>query len=154
MPDFTVRYAKKSELERVNEIRYQVNRVHSNGRPDIFRDDFCNEMKNVVYKIPENEYSDVIVAVNGDTICGFATVEYIVKEKSPYNLQRKFYRIAEFGVDENFRRMGVATKLIKEAKNRGFDRLELDVWEFNEGAMRFYDSVGFKTYREYKEMNI
>lgn len=80
MPDFTVRYAKKSELERVNEIRYQVNRVHSNGRPDIFRDDFCDEMKNIVYKVFENEYSDVIVAVNGDTICGFATVEYIVKK--------------------------------------------------------------------------
>ena len=64
-------------------------------------------------------------------------------------MQRKFYQIAEFGVDENFRRMGVATKLIsfckQEAKNRGFD---------NEGAMKFYDSVGFKTYREYKEMNI
>ena len=42
----------------------------------------------------------------------------------------------------------------QDAKNRGFDRLELDVWEFNEGAMKFYDSVGFKTYREYKEMNI
>lgn len=138
MPEFTVRYAKKSELERVNEIRYQVNRVHSNGRPDIFRDDFCDEMKNIVYKVFDGENSDVIVAVNGDTICGFATVEYIVKEKSPYGLQRKFYRIAEFGVDENFRRMGVATKLInfckQEAKNRGFDRLELDVWEFNEGA--------------------
>ena len=51
MPDFTVRYAKKSELERVNEIRYQVNRVHLNGRPDIFRDDFCDEMKNIVYKV-------------------------------------------------------------------------------------------------------
>ncbi len=52
----------------------------------------------------------------------------------------------------------VATKLIsfckQEAKNRDFDRLELDVWEFNEGAIKFYDSVGFKTYREYKEMNI
>ena len=122
MPDFTVRYAKKSELERVNEIRYQVNRVHSNGRPDIFRDDFCDEMKNIVYKVFDGENSDVIVAVNGDTICGFAT------------------------------------KLIsfckQEAKNRGFDRLELDVWEFNEGAIKFYDSVGFKTYREYKEMNI
>lgn len=158
MPDFTVRYAKKSELDRVNEIRYQVNRVHSNGRPDIFRDDFCDEMKNIVYKVFDGENSDVIVAVNGDTICGFATVEYIVKEKSPYGLQREFYQICEFGVDENFRRMGVATKLInfckQEAKNRGFDRLELDVWKFNEGAMKFYDSVGFKTYREYKEMNI
>lgn len=80
MPDFTIRYAKKSELDRVNEIRYQVNRVHSNGRPDIFRDDFCDEMKNIVYKVFDGENSDVIVAVNGDTICGFATVEYIVKE--------------------------------------------------------------------------
>lgn len=51
MPDFTIRYAKESELERVNEIRYQVNRVHSNGRPDIFRYDFCDEMKNIVYKV-------------------------------------------------------------------------------------------------------
>ena len=116
MPDFTIRYAKKSELERVNEIRYQVNRVHSNGRPDIFRDDFCDEMKNIVYKVFDGENSDVIVAVNGDTICGFATVEYIVKEKSPYGLQRKFYQICEFGVDENFRRMGVATKLINFCK--------------------------------------
>ena len=35
MPDFTEKdeYAKKSELDRVNEIRHQVNRVHSNGRP-------------------------------------------------------------------------------------------------------------------------
>lgn len=48
-----------------------------------------------------------------------------------------------------------ANRLCKqEAKNRGFDRLELDVWEFSKGAMKFYDSVGFKTYREYKEMNI
>lgn len=70
MPDFTIRYAKKSELDRVNEIRYQVNRVHSNGRPDIFRDDFCDEMKNIVYKVFDGENSDVIVAVNGDTICG------------------------------------------------------------------------------------
>ena len=125
---------------------------------DLIYSEMISEMKNIVYKVFDGENSDVIVAVNGDTICGFATVEYIVKEKSPYGLQRKFYRIAEFGVDENFRRMGVATKLIsfckQEAKNRDFDRLELDVWEFNEGAIKFYDSVGFKTYREYKEMNI
>lgn len=158
MTDCIIRYAEKSELDRVNEIRYQVNKVHSNGRPDIFRDDFSDEMKNIVYKVFDGENSDVIVAVNGDTICGFATVEYIVKAKSPYGLQRKFYQICEFGVDENFRRMGVATKLInfckQEAKNKGFDRLELDVWEFNEDAIKFYDSVGFKTYREYKEMDI
>ena len=63
-----------------------------------------------------------------------------------------------FDTLRDYAECGVATKLInfckQEAKNRDFDRLELDVWEFNEGAMKFYDFVGFKTYREYKEMNI
>lgn len=28
---------------------------------------------------------------------------------------------------------------------------KVDVWEFNEGALEFYESVGFKTYRRYME---
>jgi len=36
----------------------------------------------------------------------------------------------------------------------GFDRIELNMWEFNEGALRFYESVGFKTYRRYMEFEL
>ena len=28
-----------------------------------------------------------------------------------------------------------------------FDRIELDVWSFNEEALKFYEAVGFQTYR-------
>lgn len=158
MADCIIRYAKRSELDRVNEIRLQVNNVHANGRPDIFRNDFCDEMQNIIYRVFDNENSDVIVAVKDETICGFATVEYITREETPYSLRRKFYQIAEFGVDENYRRMGVATQIINfcknEAKSKGFGRLELDVWKFNKGAIEFYNSVGFKTYREYMELDI
>ena len=40
------------------------------------------------------------------------------------------------------------------AKESGFDRIELNMWEFNEDAREFYDALGFKTYRRYMEMKI
>ena len=75
-----------------------------------------------------------------------------------YNRERKFYRIEEFGVDENHRRKGIATALVdftkEDAKERGYDKIELDMWEFNAGALAFYESVGFKTYRRYMESSV
>jgi len=50
--------------------------------------------------------------------------------------------IDEFCVDESHRRMGAATEMISfikaYAKAKGFRRIELNVWEFNQGALAFY----------------
>jgi hypothetical protein len=35
-----IRFAKREEFERVNQIRKQVNDLHSNGRPDICKKRF------------------------------------------------------------------------------------------------------------------
>ena len=54
-------------------------------------------------------------------------------------------------MDAAFRRKGAATALIsfcrQEAARMRFDRIELDVWSFNEEALKFYEAVGFQTYR-------
>lgn len=152
-----IRIATKEDLSRVNEIRKQVHDVHYNGRPYIFRNDFCKELQDAIYNIWESEDSDVIVAIRDGEICGFASVKYILKPLSPYSLERKFYNIVEFGVDKQFRRQKVATELFEfikqDAKDKGFDKIELDMWEFNQGALKFYESVGFTTYRRYMEYN-
>ncbi|MCQ4021474.1 MULTISPECIES: GNAT family N-acetyltransferase [unclassified Ruminococcus] len=152
-----VRYAKFEELGKVNELRKQVNELHCKGRPDIFRGGFCKEMQDIIFAIWENKDTDVIVAVRSGDICGFACVEYITKPLSPYNLERKYYHIVEFGVDKKYRRRGVATEMfefIKEqAKLKGLDKIELDMWEFNEDALKFYEAIGFKTYRRYMEFD-
>lgn len=61
-------------------------------------------------------------------------------------------------MDEKFRRKGIVTAIIdfakKEAKKNGFARLELDMWEFNDSALAFYESVGFTTFRRYMESYI
>ena len=66
--------------------------------------------------------------------------------------------VDEFCVAEKYRRQGVATEMIefikKYAKDKGFQRLELNMWEFNEGALKFYESAGFETYLRYMEIKL
>lgn len=102
--------------------------------------------------------ADILVACQGDEVCAFAVVQYVTKPLSPYNLERRFYQVEEFGVDEAHRRQGFATALVKymrqDATAKGFDRIELDMWKFNQGALKFYESVGFSTYRRYMELSL
>lgn len=155
MENLIIRYAKREELEYVNKIRKQVNEVHVKGRPDIFREDGWQFIEPFIYTRFDEENSGVIIAATMDEIVGFAVVQYIVRPESPFNKDRKFFHIEEFGVDENHRRKGIATAMIDfakdDAKKRGFERIELDMWEFNDCALAFYESAGLKTYRRYME---
>lgn len=156
--EITVRYAERGELERVNELRKEVSELHASGRPDIFRPGFGGDLRDRVYRAFEDEGSDVIVADCGGTVCGFAIVQRIDKPESAYMCARRICHIEEFGVDSEFRRRGVGSALIgfcrSEAARMGFGRISLDVWSFNESAMKFYESLGFRTSRSFMEADV
>lgn len=154
--EVAVRPAAYEELARINEIRRYVNDVHVTGRPDTFRPGFCEALEQVLYKRFEMENWSILAAVLDGKICGFATVEYLDRPESPYNLARKMYHVEEFGVAPAFHRRGVATALVeymkRDALRRGYQRIELDMWEFNRGALAFYENAGFTTYRRFMEL--
>lgn len=153
-----VRTALFSELERVNELREQVNALHVNGRPDHFKAGWNEELQNHAKEMLEAENKDVLVVERNGVICGFACVDYIDLRESPYRYARKFYHVNEFGVDKAFRRQGVATELVefmkRDARERGFEQIELDVWEFNPEAREFYEAAGFSCIKRYMEMKL
>lgn len=106
--EITVRFAAENELARVNELREQVSRLHAENRPDVFRPDFCNELRQIAKNAFDADDSDaVVVCMDGD-ICGFAIPEYIERQKSCCRRAEKFCRISEFGVDAALRRRGAA----------------------------------------------
>lgn len=153
-----VRQVEASELPRINEIRRYVNDVHVKGRPDIFRPGFNLELQQHLYDCFSKDNWRIFVAVLDGEICGFASVEYLDKPESPYNLARRMYHVEEFGVDPAYHRRGAASALVEymkqDAKNRGYEKIELDMWEFNTGALAFYEAAGFTTYRRYMELNL
>lgn len=152
-----VRIAVREELERVNELRQQVSKVHSDGRPDLFRDSFDTEMREQLDQMWQAENQDVFVAIKNDTICGYGCMEYIERPMTNVCNPRKYVHVMEFGVDESCKRQGIGRELLlymkQYAKEKGFHRLELDVLEFNESALKFYESIGFKTYRRIMEFD-
>ena len=158
MSNTEVRPARREELERVNELRQQVNDLHVAGRPAHFRPGFNEDLQRHVYEAFDGEGSDVLVALLDGEIAGFATVQYVHRPEGPYTLPLDYCHVEEFGVDAAHRRKGVATALVEyikeDARARGFGRIDLDMWTFNESALAFYEAMGFETYRRYMEMYV
>ncbi len=152
------RFAKEEELPRINELRRQVNDLHVAGRPDVFKPGFSDELKNHLFTIWNDPEQEIVVDERNGAICGFAVLHHIVKPENPFMFERDFLDIDEFCVDEAHRRQGVASEMIAfiraYAKEKGFSRIELNMWEFNRDALAFYEAAGFSTYRRYMEMKI
>lgn len=153
-----VRFAKESELDRVNELRKQVNDIHVEGKPDVFKPGFGQELRDFVKVIWNDPEQEIVVAEDDGVICGFAVLHHINKPENPFMKERDFIDIDEFCVDKDHRRKGAASAMvsfIKEfAREKGFKRIELNMWEFNQNALAFYEAAGFKTFRRYMEMMI
>ena len=153
-----VRFAREKDLEQVNILRRQVNDLHVDGKPEVFKPGFCDELRDYLHVIMEDPNKAVVVAEAEGDVCGFAVLNHIVKPENPFMFERDYLDVDEFGVDEARRRRGVAAAMIRfirgYATEKGFRRLELNMWEFNRGALAFYEAAGFKTYRRYMEMKL
>ena len=153
-----VRFAEEKDLDIINELRKQVNDIHVEGRPDLFKAGFGSEIRDFAKVIMDGENSDIIVAERDGIICGMVCVDYVNKPETPYSKARDFYHVQEIAVDVNHRRQGVAKELLEfmiaDAKKRNLGKIELDVWEFNDSAIEFYQAVGFRQTRRWMEYEI
>ena len=153
-----VRRARENELERVNELRKQVNALHVAGKPEVFKPGFCDELRDYIHAIWNNPQQKIVVAEMDGKIAGFAVLNHISRPENPFMFERDFLDIDEFGVDEGCRRQGAAAAMIRFirewAKEKGFRRIELNMWEFNRGALAFYEAAGLATYRRYMEVYV
>ena len=70
-----VRFAEEKDLDRINELRKQVNDIHVEGRPDLFKAGFGDEIRDFAKVMLEGENSDIIVAERDGVICGMVCVE-------------------------------------------------------------------------------
>ena len=153
-----IRLATEAELPRVNELRAQVSELHAAGRPDIFGAGFLDALADRVYAFHTDESRHILVAEREGELIAYAILAEIVTPQSPYKPARRFMEVDEFGVDAACHRQGIGRAFFEGiaafAKERGFHRIELNMWEFNEKALKFYEAIGFSTYRRHMEYTI
>ena len=153
-----IRVASENDLDSVNELRKQVNELHAAGKPEVFKPEFSQGMRDFIYQIWNDPEQVIIVAEMDSAICGYAVLHHIIRPENPAKWEQDFLDIDEFGVDEACRRQGIATEMIafirEFAANRGYSRIELNMWEFNKEALAFYEAVGFTTFRRFMEISL
>ena len=150
-----VRFARKEDYEAINALRAPVCALHSNGYPALFKPVFAKDHQERVLKMMEDPEQEVLVAEENGQLLGFAMVEYIKREETNSMYAVHEAHIVEIGVDETSQGKGVGTALIQAVKDaakvRGCRSVQLDVWEFNKSALRFYEKLGFVTLRRKME---
>lgn len=153
-----MRFAGWEDLDRVNELRKQVNDLHVEGKPEIFKPGFPDELRDHIYTVFNDPKQKIAVCERDGEICAFAVLNHITRPENPFMMERDYLDIDEFCVDKACRRQGIASAMIDFicdfARKEGFDRIELNMWEFNRDALAFYESAGFSTYRRYMERKL
>ena len=133
-----IRPAEEQKLERVNVLRKQVNDLNVEGKPSVFKTNFYDGLSDYIYEIQNDDKKEVIVAINEGEIVGYAVLAQINRAETPFMYERDYLDINEIGVDKDLRRHGVASEIISYildyAKDKGFKRVQLKMWEFNQGG--------------------
>lgn len=138
-----------------NEDYYDVNLIvkegqdeHSEALPHIFQKTEQVMPENYYLQLLEDPQSDILIAKITDEVVGFAVME--LKESPPFDSMtpRKFAYMNDFGVKSDHQRKGIGKLLFEActewAKSKDATSLELNVWEFNQKAISFYESFGME----------
>ena len=148
-----IRYATLADIEKINILRKQVNDLHIQGEPQIFKLGFSVEMQQYVLQFLDNDQKVLLVCEQDNIVVGYAMVSFVVKPETPYRYELRFAEIEEIGVDKNCQSQGCGKQLMNEiikiSKQKGFLQIELNMFTFNKSAETFYEKLGFETYRKH-----
>ncbi len=142
-----IRPAEERDIPRLDDLLYQVHRLHAEGRGDIFRLGNKKYTDGELSAILDDPRTPVYVAVDdGDRVMGYAFCIYQEVAGDRSLMDRKTLYIDDLCVDEALRGQHIGQSLYEyvcsTARENGCDAVTLNVWCLNTGAMKFYERCG------------
>ena len=143
------------DLQRVKDLLDQVDLVHHEGRPDIFKIG-RKYTDSQLLSIFEDDARPVFVALAEDgNVLGYCFCIFQESKGDNVLVDRKTLYIDDLCVDETARGMHVGRSLYEYVRdfareNSCYD-VTLNVWECNPGARAFYESLGLRPMKTYME---
>ena len=141
-----IRKAMERDIPRIMALLEQVNRVHYEGRPDIFK--LATKYgEDELLEILADEQKCILVSVDdADFVEGYAFCIYQQHVGSRLLTDIKTLYIDDLCVDETLRGRHIGRTLydaaVALARETGCYNLTLNVWSCNQSAMRFYEACG------------
>ena len=140
-----IRRATLTDIDGINKLLYEVHKVHSDKRPDLFKVGSKKYTNEELAKIIVDDNRPIFVYVDNDDILGYAFCVFIKNNSNSLTDILTLY-IDDLCVDENARGKKVGTSLynyvLQFAKEAGCYNVTLNVWACNNSALKFYEKSG------------
>lgn len=140
-----IRRAQAGDIPQLNRLLFQVNKIHSDARPDLFKVGAKKYTDSQLEAILQDESTPVFAAVEGERLLGYAFCVFESPHSGAMRKVKALY-IDDLCVDENCRGRHIGSRLYEYvldfAKSSGCYNVTLNVWSLNESARKFYEKCG------------
>lgn len=143
-----IRRAKESDINAVDKLLYEVHKVHSDVRPDLFKAGSKKYTDGELRQILSDDGRPVFVAEKDGNVLGyiFCVHQQYIGNNSLTDIKTLY--IDDLCIDENARGMNIGRSLynyaVDYARENGFYNVTLNVWADNINAVKFYEKLGLK----------
>lgn len=148
MGEVKIRRAEMRDVDTIEKLLYQVHKVHSDARPDLFKRGSKKYTTDELKEIIADDKRPIFVAEKDGEVAGYAFCVYIEVKNDNSLCNIKTLYIDDLCVDENVRGGHIGTRLYEYvldfAKKNGFYNVTLNVWAGNGSALKFYEHIGLK----------
>lgn len=148
MSELKIRRAENRDIPKIGVLLYEVQKVHSDARPDLFKSGAKKYTDDELEEIIKNDKSPVFVAELDGEIAGYAFCIHKQFVGNSNMTDIKTLYIDDLCVDESVRGHRIGTALydyvLDYAKAGGCYNVTLNVWADNVNAVGFYEKIGLK----------
>lgn len=148
MENIKIRRALPSDADTINKLLFQVLKVHSDARPDIFKPGTKKYTDSELLQIIDDDSRPIFVAEKDGQVLGYAFCihQQFIDNNNMTDIKTLY--IDDLCVDENARNMHIGTELynyaLKYAEENGYYNVTLNVWADNINAVKFYEHLGLR----------
>ena len=151
-----IRSANEEDIPRIIELLHQVNMVHHVIRPDLFKPHTTKYNEQELRSLLLDSNKPIFVYVDGEEshegkqgkgkVLGYAFCQISEVKDNLLLEDMKTLYVDDICVDENARGKHIGKALYEfvrnYAKTIGCNNITLNVWEGNNAALRFYQTMG------------
>lgn len=141
-----IRFALEKDIEKIEDLLSQVDLVHHNGRPDIFKIGRKYTREELKALLKDKSRPIFVCTDEFDSVLGYCFCIFQQHINDNVLTDIKTLYIDDLCVDETLRGKHIGKKLydavVDFAREQGCYNITLNVWSCNPSAMKFYEKMG------------
>jgi GNAT superfamily N-acetyltransferase len=155
--DLIIRLAGTRNFKALCKLYVEFHEFHVRGVPDRLLSlgpaatYDCAELYPDLKKIIQNSEAALFLAEIARYPVGLAEVYIRQDEANSAKVVRRYGYLQSLMVQESYRHQGIGLRLLEAAeqwaRQQGAIEMQLDIWEFADGPLHFYEHLGYRTLR-------